>query len=40
LELDFSKTKSFYDIIHVNPNSKKSSRTSNIIANYSNLKLN
>jgi hypothetical protein len=40
LELDFSKTKSFDDIIHVNPNSKKSSRTSNIIANYSNLKLN
>jgi hypothetical protein len=39
-ELDFSKTKSFDDIIYTNPNSKKSSQIFNIIANYSNLKLN
>jgi hypothetical protein len=39
-ELDFSKTKSFDDVIYTNPNSKKSSQIFNIIANYSNLKLN
>ncbi|AFU67166.1 hypothetical protein P700755_000093 [Psychroflexus torquis ATCC 700755] len=39
-ELDFSMTKNFDDVIYTNPNSKKSSQIFNIIANYSNLKLN